>query len=117
MGIINDSGGPIWYATEAEFQRDKDKLLEAVILHVRDPERFPDCPRLSLTEVAILMAKDKDDIKSKMKWCSVEAEILTKLRQKLATRLGIKSVSDVYFNGGPQTTGRYDVPYDSPQKS
>ena len=80
------------FSTQAEFDAEKDKLLELVVLHARRPDLF-EAPRLTQDELAVLWAKDKDDVKTKMTVCKFEQKTLRKVKERLA-EYGITSLDD-----------------------
>lgn len=84
--------------TQTEFDRKKDEIMEEIVLHRLDPEHYT-APRLTQEEIAILWAKDKDDIKSKMAICKFEAKTLAKLKVALS-KYGINSLDDAMDLGG-----------------
>lgn len=74
------------------FDEMKDEVLEKVILHMRWPNKFPS-PILTHEELAVLWAKDANDVKSKMCICKREQAVLAKLKTQLS-KIGITSITD-----------------------
>ena len=80
------------FKTEEEFNREKDRLLELVVPHMLHPDEF-EAPKLTQDEIAVLWAKDKNDVKTKMTICKFEQKVLRKLRAGLV-EYGITSLDD-----------------------
>jgi len=80
------------FRTEEEFNKEKDRLLELVVPHRLHPDLF-EAPKLALDEIAVLWAKDKDDVKTKMTICKIVQKALRHARAGLE-KYGITSLDD-----------------------
>lgn len=81
------------FRTDEDFEKEKSRLLEIVVPHMLHPDLFPQ-PRLTLDEIAVLWAKDKDHVVTKMAICKAEQRVLAKLRAEFE-KIGVHSVDDV----------------------
>ena len=92
------------FNTDEEFNREKDKILEKVIMWECHRNLCEQPIRLTLDEIAVLQAPDKDHVLSKMAICKVEQAALAKLRSGFK-KIGINSLDDAIDNGSWRTVG------------